>query len=53
MTSWLTRSTTILSASPSLRVTLLVIYYLAIVAGMFALYGRGEFNPPPFVYQAF
>jgi hypothetical protein len=53
MTSWLTRSTTILSASPSLRVTLLVIYYLAIVAGMFTLYGRGEFNPPPFVYQAF
>ena len=53
MTSWSTRFTTILSASPSLRVTLLVIYYLAIVAGMFALYGRGEFNPPPFVYQAF
>ena len=53
MTSWLTRFTTILSASPSLRATLLVIYYLAIVAGMFTLYGRGEFNPPPFVYQAF
>jgi len=34
-------------------VTLLVIYYFAIVAGMFTLYGRGEFNPPPFVYQAF
>jgi hypothetical protein len=53
MTSWLTRFTTTLSASPSLHATLLVIYYLAIVAGMFTLYGRGEFNPPPFVYQAF
>ncbi len=53
MTSWLTRITTILSASPSLRAPLLVVYYLAIVVGMFALYGRGEFNPPPFVYQAF
>jgi hypothetical protein len=53
MTSWLTRFTTTLSGSPSLRATLLTVYYIAIVLGMFALYGRGEFNPPPFVYQAF
>jgi hypothetical protein len=53
MTNWLTRFTTILSGSPLLRATLLTIYYVAIVLGMFALYGRGEFNPPPFVYQAF
>jgi len=53
MTSWLTRFTTTLSARPSLRAALLVGYYVAIALGMFALYGRGEFNPPPFVYQAF
>jgi hypothetical protein len=32
---------------------LLVVYYLAVIAGLIAIYGRGDFSPPPFIYQAF
>lgn len=53
MTSWLTRITTTLSTRPLVRAALLAAWYVAIIGGMFALYGRGEFNPPAFVYQAF
>ncbi len=53
MISWLIRSTTALSANPPVRAVALIAYYLAIVLGLFAVYGRGAFNPPPFVYQAF
>lgn len=38
---------------PRLRVVALTFYYLAIIAGLVVLYGRGDFSPPPFVYQGF
>jgi cytochrome bd-type quinol oxidase subunit 2 len=41
------------SAHPRMRVVALTVYYLAIIAGLVALYGRGEFSTPPFVYQEF
>ncbi len=37
----------------SVRLTLLTIYYLAVIAGLIVLYGRGDFSTPPFVYQGF
>lgn len=42
-----------LEAHPRARAAVLVTYYLAIVAGLIALYGRGDFSTPPFVYQEF
>ena len=42
-----------LEAHPRTRGAALVVYYLAIVAGLVALYGRGDFSTPPFVYQEF
>jgi hypothetical protein len=42
-----------LEAHPRSRVALLTLYYLAIIAGLVALYGRGDFSTPPFVYQEF
>lgn len=42
-----------LEAHPRVRVAVLVTYYLAIIAGLMALYGRGDFSTPPFVYQEF
>lgn len=39
--------------SRSVRLTLLTIYYLAVIAGLIALYGRGDFSTPSFVYQGF
>lgn len=38
---------------PKLRFIFLVLYYIAILAGLIALYGRGDFSTPPFVYQGF
>ncbi len=38
---------------PAIRQALLVLYYLAIIAGLIYLYGRGDFSTPPFVYQEF
>lgn len=38
---------------PRMRVAALTLYYLAIIAGLIALYGRGDFSTPPFVYQEF
>ena len=32
---------------------LLVLYYLAIVATLIVMYGRGDFSTPPFIYQGF
>ena len=32
---------------------LLVLYYLAILVALIAIYGRGDFSTPPFVYQGF
>jgi hypothetical protein len=32
---------------------LLIVYYLGVIAGLIAMYGRGDFSTPPFIYQAF
>jgi len=42
-----------LAAHPGARFSLLVLYYLAIIAALLLLYGRGDFSTPPFVYQEF
>jgi hypothetical protein len=42
-----------LADHPRARVIVLTAYYLAIIAGLVALYGRGDFSTPPFVYQEF
>ena len=42
-----------IAARPLLRGVLLTIYYLAIIAGLVWLYGRGDFSTAPFVYQGF
>jgi hypothetical protein len=31
----------------------LVLYYFAILVTLIAMYGRGDFSTPPFVYQGF
>ena len=36
-----------------LRFVLLVLYYFAIIAVLFFLYGLNRFSTPPFVYQGF
>ena len=38
---------------PTLYRLVLILYYLGIILALIALYGRGEFKPPPFVYQGF
>ncbi len=38
---------------PAVHQTLLVFYYLGIIAALIYLYGRGDFSTPPFVYQGF
>ena len=42
-----------LEAHPRTRTALLTLYYFAIIAGLIAIYGRGDFSTPPFVYQEF
>jgi len=44
--SWLEKHST-------LRCVLLILYYLAVIAALIAMYGRGDFSTPPFVYQGF
>lgn len=39
--------------SPLGRVILLSAYYLAIIAGLVVLYGKGNFSATEFVYQGF
>jgi hypothetical protein len=41
------------SARPWVRFVALTIYYLAILVGLVALYGQGDFSTPPFIYQNF
>ena len=41
------------NAHPRTRIIALTFYYLAIIAGLIALYGRGDFSTPSFVYQGF
>ncbi len=42
-----------LYAKPGARVVLLTLYYLAIIAGLILMYGKGNFTTPKFVYQGF
>jgi cytochrome bd-type quinol oxidase subunit 2 len=42
-----------LDAHPRARPALLALYYLAIIAMLAALYGRGNFETPEFVYAEF
>jgi len=41
------------SHSPLGRVLLLSVYYLAIIAALIAMYGKGNFSSTEFVYQGF
>ena len=40
-------------AHPRTRLALLTLYYLSVIAALLAIYGRGDFSTPPFVYQEF
>jgi hypothetical protein len=42
-----------LAGHPRTRLAVLTLYYLAIIAALILLYGRGDFSTPPFVYQDF
>ena len=44
--SWLERH-------PTVHRVLLILYYLAVILVLIAIYGRGDFRTPPFVYQGF
>jgi hypothetical protein len=40
-------------AQPRVRFVALTVYYLGILLGLIALYGKGDFSTPPFIYQNF
>jgi hypothetical protein len=40
-------------SNPWVRGILLALYYLAIIAGLIRMYGKGDFSTPPFIYQGF
>ena len=42
-----------LDAHPRARPAVLALYYLAIIAVLAAMYGRGNFETPEFVYAEF
>ena len=42
-----------LYANPWVRTVALTLYYLAILAGLILMYGKGDFSAPSFIYQAF
>ena len=42
-----------LEAHPRARPVLLVLYYLALIGALVAMYGRGNFETPEFVYAEF
>ena len=42
-----------LDARPRARLALLTLYYLAVIVALLAMYGRGNFETPEFVYQEF
>jgi hypothetical protein len=42
-----------LERHPTAHCVLLVIYYLVVILALIAMYGRGDFQTPPFVYQGF
>lgn len=37
----------------TLHRVLLILYYVAVILTLIAIYGRGDFRTPPFVYQGF
>jgi hypothetical protein len=39
--------------NPIGRVVLLTLYYLAIIAALILMYGKGNFSTPKFIYQGF
>ena len=41
------------AAHPRIHAATLTLYYLAIIATLIVLYGRGDFSTPAFVYQGF
>ena len=49
----LTTFFTTIYTNPWGHVIILTIYYLAIIAGLVVLYGKGDFSTPDFVYQGF
>jgi hypothetical protein len=42
-----------LEQHPILYRVLLVFYYVGVILALIAMYGRGDFRTPPFVYQGF
>ena len=42
-----------LDAHPRVKPAVLALYYLAIIAVLVAMYGRGNFETPEFVYAEF
>jgi hypothetical protein len=44
--SWFARHAT-------LHRVLLILYYVAVILALIAIYGRSDFKTPPFVYQGF
>jgi len=42
-----------LEQHPTLYRVLLVLYYVGVILALVAIYGRGDFRTPPFVYQGF
>jgi hypothetical protein len=42
-----------LERHPTLHRVLLIVYYVAVILALIAMYGRGDFSTPPFVYQGF
>ena len=42
-----------LDQHPAVHRVLLILYYLVVILALIAIYGRGDFRTPPFVYQGF
>jgi hypothetical protein len=42
-----------LASQPRMRVAGLTLFYVAVLASLVALYGRGDFSTPSFIYQDF
>lgn len=42
-----------LDTHPTVHRLLLILYYLVVILALIAIYGRGDFRTPPFVYQGF
>ena len=53
---WIKRLTTFFTAAftnLTIKTILLTLYYLAIIAGLIIMYGKGDFSTPKFIYQGF